>query len=845
VNDNYNFNLNIINSKNLTKLVGIGLDTLKNIQAIGRIDASTNLIDVKIEIPKLKANDLGFEKTSLSWLGKEDKADYNLYIHKTILGKGRELAPITLSGKTRSNLIDFNIIAQNFNSILQNINLSGSLSTIDSVWQVKFNPSDIALFNESWYMDEDNYVRFGRKEGVPFFATQNFDLFNQDKRIFLDSLGGKGLRLGLTNFDLNFINNFVKVKDVTYRGKIYDFDLSVKDAFLLQGISLYINTDTLFIKDKPYGYITGNVDMDDMSAPLIWKLSVVEPTHRLQLTGGWLAGGTAPRYIPDIGPVNPKEMQLQANATNFPMNVLQQFIPGISQTTGTFDADVRLSGAFNRLGMNGYVNINEGTFQIDYLKAPFNIKNQKVMLTDYAIWADGDTIFDGSRQNMARIRGGLRHDHFRDWRIDCSINSMSDNFMILNTTKEDNTSYYGLGIGKVKADFSGTFTRTDILINAITGRGSKLYIPLETTEDAQAVSFIKFKVKTPNANTPENKSKNFQINDLKGINLAINRDGAFKMYGDYTIRKGEYLFTLFNLVNKPFTVAEGGTINWFGDPYTAQINLNASYDVSTPIYNFLADELELVASLNPDDARVREAKKSTNTTVKMKLTGELFKPNVSFNLEFPNLPTEIKSLTDNKLRLMRQDPNELNRQVFGLIVVGSFLRSSSNFQGATVSTGINTLSQMLSSQFSSYLTSFATDIFGTTISSLDIDVGYNAFSDNLSTRLTTQDELQVRMSTGFKNDRYVLNGGAQFGVRGNASAKANGLIGQDFTFEIMLTENRQWRLKIYERIEPDYAGSAYRTRFGIGFSFDKEYDSFDEMIFGVKRRFGKGKIQKS
>jgi TamB, inner membrane protein subunit of TAM complex len=877
VNDDYLFNLYIANSKNLTQLFGIGLDTLKNIHAMGRVDAKKGLIDAKVEIPALKINNLSFEQTSLVWNGVKDKADFDFYIHKTDIGGGKTLAPIRLFGKTKSNAVEFNVQAQNFNSILKNINLSGAISTIDSVWQVKFNPSDIALFNESWYMDEDNYVRFGRKEGKPFFITQNFDLFNQDKRIFLDSIGDTGLRLGLTNFDLNFINNFVKVKDVTYRGKIYDFDLAIQDVFKLQGVSLYINTDTLFIKEKPYGYITGNVDMADLSAPLVWKLSVVGAEHRLKLTGGYLAGGSKFYEIDEIGTIRPKELQLQADATKFPMDVLQQFIPGISQTLGDFDANVRLGGDLSNMGMKGEVLINEAGFQIDYLKAPFYIKNQKVRLTDYAILADGDTIYDVSRKSMAFIRGGLKHDHFKQWRIDCSINSVADDFMILNTTKGDNTSYYGQGIGRVDANFSGTFVRTDIFINAVTGRGSRLYIPLETVEDAKAVSFIKFKVKNIGQTPTDIKPKNFQISDLKGlnfemnlsltdeaevqmifdeqagdiikgkgvgdINLVINRDGAFKMYGDYTIRKGEYLFTLLNFVAKPFTVAEGGTINWFGDPYTAQINLNASYNVNTPIYNFLGDELELVASLSASDPRVREAKKSSITNVKMKLTGELFKPNVSFNLDFPNVASEIKTLTDNKLRQVRQDPNELNRQVFGLIVMGSFLRSSTNsiFQGSATNAGINTVSQMLSSQFSTYLTSLAADIFGSSVSSFDFDIGYNTITDNLNAA-TNQDELQVRMSTGLVNDRVIINGGAQFGVRGRTGTTNNGFVGQDFSLEFKMTKSGQWRAKVYERTEPDYAGGSLRTRFGVGFSFEKEYESFDDMIMGLKRKFGKPKI---
>ncbi len=80
------------------------------------------------------------------------------------------------------------------------------------------------------------------------------------------------------------------------------------------------------------------------------------------------------------------------------------------------------------------------------------------------------------------------------------------------------------------------------------------------------------------------------------ITLTINREGEFKMYGGYTIRQGAYLFTLLNLVNKPFTVANGGTVSWSGDPYGAQINLDATYDENTSVYNFISSELSLISS---------------------------------------------------------------------------------------------------------------------------------------------------------------------------------------------------------------------------------------------------------
>jgi hypothetical protein len=43
------------------------------------------------------------------------------------------------------------------------------------------------------------------------------------------------------------------------------------------------------------------------------------------------------------------------------------------------------------------------------------------------------------------------------------------------------------------------------------------------------------------------------------------------------LTQGSYLFTLKNLLNKPFEVKPGGTIAWYGDPMAAELDLQAIY----------------------------------------------------------------------------------------------------------------------------------------------------------------------------------------------------------------------------------------------------------------------------
>lgn len=325
------------------------------------------------------------------------------------------------------------------------------------------------------------------------------------------------------------------------------------------------------------------------------------------------------------------------------------------------------------------------------------------------------------------------------------------------------------------------------------------------------------------------------------IKLGINREGEFTMYGGYQIVRGEYLFTLLNFVNKPFVVTKGGTINWYGDPYGAVLNLDATYEVNTSVYNFIKEELELLRTVRP--RLLDEAAKATRVIVNMHLAGDLLKPNITFGLNFPNITSELKSVTDTKLRLIRQDQAELSRQVFGLVVIGSFLPPSNVFLQSSdyVATAFNTLTQMISNQFSNYLAGLASEWFGGAVSSIDFDIVYSDYqNDALSdpNRINGGREVNVRLSSGFINDRVTVQVGSQFGIGGTGITTSDGFLGEDVTVQIALTENRQWRLKVYQRTEPDVSGQR-SLRFGLGLSFQKDYDTFEDMWKSFGRTFSK------
>ncbi len=866
--DDYTMWLQIKNTQGFTGLLDKNLDTLRNIYANARVEASKGYTQLLLTAPHLRYSTVELNDLVLAWSGDMDTSFYSLRIPASSLSEKYDLPPIRLNGYLTEDDLAFDLEAKGPSSIVESVSLVGAISTVDSLWQVRFNASEIALFNTMWYMDEDNYIRFGQR----YFEPRNFDLMSGNLRLSVEGYNdGHGMRLDLANFDVGFFNDFVNDTTLNFKGRIQSLEVKVQELYLLQGIEANIEIEDVYVKDQPYHSFYGGLTMAHMKAPLEWDFKVQRSIEQpsLRLTGGWLPPGNEPQPLAGSEKnVSAGEFYTRVAANGFPLVVLETIVPGISKTAGNFNAEAALFGTLNHIGIDGGVQIVTGQFQLDYLKTFCHIRDQKIILSEYRIWADGDTIWDATMRSAAVIRGGLRHNHFKDWALACEIASLGDNFMILNTLPEDNTLYYGQGIGRFRAVFSGTFSRTNISIDATTGRETRLFIPLSSTTESQGANFINYKPKVPDTVAANDKTNSLTTDELKGLNLemnltvtedaevqlifdekagdiikgrgegditlAINRAGEFKMYGSYQIRRGEYLFTLLNWVNKPFTVLDGGTINWYGDPYGAQISLDAVYEETTSLYNLLRDEIELIPSA------ASEAGKATRVVVTMHLKGDLMKPNITFDLDFPNISSQLKTLADNRLRLLRQDQNELNRQVFGLVVVGSFLPSNTGSfiqNSAYLASAFNTLTQVLSNQLSNYLSGLAIEWFGGTVSSIDFDIAYNEYQNALtdpSQPTQIGRELQLRLTSGFANDRVTIQFGYQVGLeQTGTTVQQENSWGEDVTVEIQLTENRQWRLKVYQRTEPDIAGGQRRARYGFGISFRKDYESFTDMMSGL------------
>jgi hypothetical protein len=309
---------------------------------------------------------------------------------------------------------------------------------------------------------------------------------------------------------------------------------------------------------------------------------------------------------------------------------------------------------------------------------------------------------------------------------------------------------------------------------------------------------------------------NSQIGDViksegEGILLfEMDKYGDISLAGDYTVTKGDYLFTLQSILNKRFTIAPGGKIIWSGDPYNAIIDLSAIYSLKTSL-----DNLDEYNTANYLYQRIP-------VECIILLTDELINPTINFKINFPEENQEVKTWLEQFINT----EEEVSRQILSLIVLGKFYTPEymrGNYQSQTSSMLGSTASELFSNQLSNWLSQL----------NKNIDVGFKYRPGNS----ITNDELELALSTQIFNDRVSLNG--NIGNNVNPESNSSSQIVGDFDMRVKLTPNGKIQLKAYNHSNNDLIYETGPYTQGVGLSFKEEYNSFQELLRKIGSVFSK------
>jgi hypothetical protein len=605
----------------------------------------------------------------------------------------------------------------------------------------------------------------------------------------------------------------------------------IKDFYKDVHVQSELEIGELVIDNFLIGDISGQTSWDIVNKRIGVNYQVYRMRNRiLSLTGFY-----DPQASEDA-------LTMQASLNKTDLEILEPFFKSqVSNIGGTASGRLRISGMLTAPVLKGSLTVNGGRFRYNYLNTNYYF-DDKVYFSENEIGVRQLKLYDDAN-NIAYLKGGVFHDGFRDFVIDLS--ATMQNFKVLNTTAKDNDLFYGTAFASGNFSILGAISNLTITANAISNKGTKIYIPIGGTSKTidQTQEFITFvsKSQATDTITVENQASvnltgikldfNFEITpdayceiifDIKSgdiirgngngkIKMQIDTEGDFTMFGDYVISKGAYNFTLLNAINKEFKIKEGSRISWSGDPYGGMLDINASYEQTASLLPIVRNLLSSTERETPPQQYTRRYP----VTVLMKLTGDLMSPDIDLGVNFDDYPQSdaifMASILNYKSRLLT-DEQELNRQVFSLLVLRR-LSDEGTFSGVEGSVG-SSLSELLSNQLS-YWVSQAID------ENLEIDMNLNTMNQD------ALNSLQLRLSYSMFDGRLRVTG----------QSDSRTMLG-DWTLEYMLSKDGKLKIKMFNRYNQNVVASDMNNNnmiTGVSLMHTQNFSTLKE-LFSFKKK---------
>jgi hypothetical protein len=688
---------------------------------------------------------------------------------------------------------------------------------------VTFNESDLVL-NDSLY----HIAPSGKVEvDTDYIRISEFAIFSNAQKLVIDG------RISKDPYDLvqiSFDNVLLDDFDDLTRSASIDLDGTVDGYILLS--NLYDVPD--YRADIQIGKLSLNKNfVGDAHIKSSWDQNrqAVYSEAAIIYTGN--VGSNVPLDIKGFfNPRDPINMfDLTVTLDRFNLKLIQPYLKSFSsRIDGSCDGKIAVKGNIDNPDVRGTVTFRRTNILVDYLNMYYSFANT-LQINNSEISMRNTTFFD-SHGNPATGDLVVTHNHFKDFYFDISL--MPEKMQFLNTTARDNDYFYGTAYASGLVKIFGPPDNISIEVAATTDPGSILYIPITSAGEVYENDFISF------VSSPSDTGKT--VSDIKvgdtGINLVfdldvtsdaevqivfdpkigdvmkgsgqgrirmtIDRSGEFLMFGNLEIEKGDYLFTLENVINKHFLVDPGGIIRWNGDPYEGEMDLVARYNIKTSLY-------ELVSVADPSEIY----KKKVPVSCLMHLTGNLLSPDIGFDLDLPGSDENTKNL----VHTIIGNAEEMNRQVFALLILNSFIPAERSSFNSPISQGVGaTSSELITSQFSNWLSQI----------SKDFDIGFSYSQGN---EVSTS-QVEVALSTQIFNDRIELEsnvavGGNQVGTPENQQASS--IVG-DVSIEYKITPDGKFRVKAFNRSNTvDIVTNNAPYTQGVAFFYRRDFDRFGEL----------------
>ncbi|GAB4021044.1 hypothetical protein GCM10028808_64640 [Spirosoma migulaei] len=782
-----------------------------------------------------------------------------------VLYNGMNIRQTDLNGVAANNQFRFAIV--NKDSINQDLHgLAGTLSVVDSSYRFKFAPNGLLTNYERWQTDTAGFAQYG-KDGVLInnirIATgqQSLEINNTEQ------YGNAPIRVTARSIELANLARLAN-QDTTLASGQLNGTIVVRDYMSTTSSLAFIGSiyvDSLKVMNKPIGNLTARFN-NSSDGRINVNTALSGPYNDATVTGFY-------------NPENAKQaLDLAIKLNRLDARTIEAFSFGeLRQAKGQLVGDFTVAGAIDNPVMDGSVAFDSVAFNIKQLNATYHIDQEKLAFSGQTITLNSFKLRD-EKGRILTTDGTVVLKNLPD--VAYNLRVRADHFQVLNAARKDNDYAYGQASITSDLRIKGTGSSPSVNGTIRLDEDSKISMvlpdqSLNADESNKIVTFINhkdslvltkylYKPKPDSLKTPrlafdqltnstisldleadEKSELTIVVDELNGdnlrvrgnaqLNVGVNASGQVTVLGRYEVTEGSYSLT-YQVLKRQFEIQKGGYINFTGDPLKADINMTAIYKVSVPPGDLVGSEMTTTDAAG--------LKRKLPFEVALGISNNLAAPKLDFDIRLPEVEnnsdasnSELGNNIEAKLKTLRQDQSQINKQVFALLILNRFLpENTSDFFSGSDNGGLDTQAKNIAlGSVSKLLSDQLGRLASNVLKGFDVDFNLLSQAGSANTGGTTngsRTDLNVGLSRSFLSGRVTVSVGKNFILDNSASAAtpSQNQVFDNVSANYNVTRDGRYVLRAYRRNDYQAVLDGYIIETGVGFIITVDYNTLADIL---------------
>ncbi|MFZ1687024.1 MAG: translocation/assembly module TamB domain-containing protein [Flavobacteriales bacterium] len=276
------------------------------------------------------------------------------------------------------------------------------------------------------------------------------------------------------------------------------------------------------------------------------------------------------------------------------------------------------------------------------------------------------------------------------------------------------------------------------------------------------------------------------------LRFQYDPDGQMRLTGPFVVSEGGYTLEFYGLVKKRFDLLPGSSVTWSGDPIDARMDIRARYVSESAAYPLVANATGTLSEAERNRLSAR-----LPFEVVISIDGAMKKPDIGFGIDlpreyrnsYPQVNDELDRLAD------RSQEEELNRQVFGLLVLNSFVQD----EGAGGAPSSTIATSAARNSVNGILTDQMNKVTGRYVKGVDIQLGVSTVDQAQGNSTYQRTSVDYKVSKSFLDKRLSFEVGGSVGVDENeaSASNVNNTRAAQYAIIYNLTRDGRFRLRGY------------------------------------------------